>query len=130
MNFLLEELGQSFSALHSSKSQPLRLSALHRFKSGQVPVLIATDLANRGLDIPTVDLVINYDIPRSYSSMDFIICYVLLEIWFLELNCHTTCSDPKDYVHRVGRTARAGRGGLAVSFVTEVSSRHDCCEMG
>ncbi|KAM5586837.1 hypothetical protein ABKV19_005655 [Rosa sericea] len=72
LNFLLEELGQSVSALHSSKSQPLRLSALHKFKSGQVPVLIATDLANRGLDIPTVDLVINYDIPRSYS-VDFII---------------------------------------------------------
>ncbi|PRQ30402.1 putative RNA helicase [Rosa chinensis] len=92
LNFLLEELGQSVSALHSSKSQPLRLSALHKFKSGQVPVLIATDLANRGLDIPTVDLVINYDIP----------------------------SDPKDYVHRVGRTARAGRGGLAVSVVTQL----------
>jgi ATP-dependent RNA helicase DDX49/DBP8 len=91
LNLLLEELDQETSALHSFKSQSLRLSALHRFKSGQVSILIATDVASRGLDIPTVDLVINYDIPRF----------------------------PRDYVHRVGRTARAGRGGLAMSFVTQ-----------
>ncbi|GFZ05805.1 RNA helicase 36 [Actinidia rufa] len=91
LSLLLEELDLEAAALHSFKSQSLRLSALHRFKSGQVPVLIATDVASRGLDIPTVDLVINYDIPRY----------------------------PSDYVHRVGRTARAGRGGQAVSFVTE-----------
>ncbi|KAB2601885.1 DEAD-box ATP-dependent RNA helicase 36 [Pyrus ussuriensis x Pyrus communis] len=91
LSLLLEELDQRFSALYSFKSQSLRLAALHRFKSGQVPVLLATDVANRGLDIPTVDLVINYDIPR----------------------------DPTDYVHRVGRTARAGRGGLAISFITQ-----------
>ncbi|XP_071722667.1 DEAD-box ATP-dependent RNA helicase 36 [Rutidosis leptorrhynchoides] len=91
LSLLLEELGVETSALHSFKSQSLRLSALHRFKSGQVSILIATDVASRGLDIPTVDLVINYDIPRY----------------------------PRDYVHRVGRTARAGRGGLAMSFVTQ-----------
>ncbi|KAJ9164489.1 hypothetical protein P3X46_024061 [Hevea brasiliensis] len=91
LSLLLEELDQEAAALHSYKSQSLRLSAVHRFKSGQSSVLIATDVASRGLDIPTVDLVINYDIPRY----------------------------PRDYVHRVGRTARAGRGGLAVSFVTE-----------
>ena len=49
------------------KSQALRLSALHRFKSGQAPILIATDITGRGLDIPTVDIVINYDIPRFLS---------------------------------------------------------------
>ncbi|KAL9663682.1 hypothetical protein QQ045_019073 [Rhodiola kirilowii] len=91
LSLLLEELDQETAALHSYKAQSLRLAALNRFKSGQVPLLIATDVANRGLDIPTVDLVINYDIPR----------------------------DPTDYVHRVGRTARAGRGGLSVSFVTQ-----------
>lgn len=91
LSLLLEELDQEVAALHSFKSQSLRLAALHRFKSGQVPVLLATDVASRGLDIPTVDLVVNYDIPR-YT---------------------------RDYTHRVGRTARAGRGGLAVSFVTE-----------
>ncbi|XXG74485.1 hypothetical protein AAC387_Pa07g3192 [Persea americana] len=91
LNLLLDELDQSVAALHSHKSQSLRLAALNRFKSGRVPILLATDVASRGLDIPTVDLVINYDIPRY----------------------------PRDYVHRVGRTARAGRGGLAVSFVAE-----------
>ncbi|CAI9303220.1 unnamed protein product [Lactuca saligna] len=91
LGLLMEELDQEVAALHSFKSQSLRLSALHRFKSGKVPVLLATDVASRGLDIPTVDLVINYDIPRY----------------------------PRDYVHRVGRTARAGRGGLAISFITQ-----------
>ncbi|KAL8461873.1 hypothetical protein ACS0TY_033095 [Phlomoides rotata] len=91
LSLLLEQLDLEVAALHSFKSQSLRLSALHKFKSGQVPVLISTDVANRGLDIPTVDLVLNYDIPR-YSE---------------------------DYVHRVGRTARAGRGGLALSFITQ-----------
>lgn len=64
MSLLLEELDEKVVALHSDNSQAERLSALSRFKSGQVPVLLATDLASRGLDIPTVDLVINYDIPR------------------------------------------------------------------
>ncbi|KAK9182033.1 hypothetical protein WN944_025174 [Citrus x changshan-huyou] len=91
LSLLLEELDQEAVALHSFKSQSQRLSALHRFKSGQATILLATDVASRGLDIPTVDLVLNYDIPRY----------------------------PRDYVHRVGRTARAGRGGLAVSFVTQ-----------
>lgn len=91
LSLLLEELDQKAASLYSFKSQSLRLAAVHRFKSGQVPVLLATDVASRGLDIPTVDLVINFDIPR-YA---------------------------RDYIHRVGRTARAGRGGLAVSLVTQ-----------
>ncbi|TXG71307.1 hypothetical protein EZV62_006242 [Acer yangbiense] len=91
LSLLLEELDQKAAALHSFKSQSLRLSSLHRFKSGQSSILLATDVASRGLDIPTVDLIINYDIPMN----------------------------PRDYVHRVGRTARAGRGGLSVSFVSQ-----------
>ncbi|CAN1263201.1 DEAD-box ATP-dependent RNA helicase 36 [Linum perenne] len=91
LSSVLEVLGQKSAALHSYKSQSLRLSALHEFKAEKVPVLIATDVASRGLDIQTVDLVINYDLPRY----------------------------PRDYTHRVGRTARAGRKGLAISFVTE-----------
>lgn len=91
LDLLLEELGYPAVALNSHKSQAQRLSALNRFKSGQVPVLLATDVGSRGLDIQTVDLVINYDMPMS----------------------------PRDYIHRVGRTARASRGGLAISFVTQ-----------
>lgn len=91
LSLMLDELGMKTIALHSMKSQHQRLAALNRFKSGQVPVLIATDVASRGLDIPTVDLVVNYDIPRF----------------------------ARDYVHRVGRTARAGRGGLGITLVTQ-----------
>ncbi|KAL2892209.1 DEAD-box ATP-dependent RNA helicase 36 [Bienertia sinuspersici] len=87
---LLEELDQEVAELHSGISQSLRLAAIHRFKSGQVPILVCTGVGERGLDMPMVDLVINFDIPRA----------------------------PTDYVHRVGRTARAGRGGLVVNFIT------------
>jgi ATP-dependent RNA helicase DDX47/RRP3 len=72
-------------------SQPKRLGALNKFKSKDRNILVATDVASRGLDIPDVDLVLNYDIPQN----------------------------PKDYVHRVGRTARAGKSGRAVSLVTQ-----------
>lgn len=63
LDLLLQELGHPAVSLHSHKSQAKRLLALNRFKSGQVPVLLATDVGSRGLDIQTVDLVINYDIP-------------------------------------------------------------------
>ncbi|RKP07368.1 P-loop containing nucleoside triphosphate hydrolase protein, partial [Thamnocephalis sphaerospora] len=88
---MLTELGVSCAALHSMLSQRARLASLGQFKSRVVRVLIATDVGSRGLDIPTVDLVVNYDVPR----------------------------DPADYIHRVGRTARAGRGGAAVTIVAE-----------
>ena len=63
LSVLLEELGISAAALHSHKPQRARLAALQSFKSGAVPILLATDVASRGLDIPTVDLVLNYDLP-------------------------------------------------------------------
>lgn len=117
LSLLLEQLDLEVAALHSFKSQSLRLSALHKFKSGQVPILIATDVANRGLDIPTVDLVINYDIPR-YSSVSIMLVIYHILVNRTELPVHYRYTE--DYIHRVGRTARVGRGGLALSFITQV----------
>jgi len=88
---MLRNLGFGAIPLHGRMSQPKRLGALSTFKSGKRGILIATDVASRGLDIPAVDLVLNYDIP----------------------------THSKDYIHRVGRTARAGRSGRAVTFVTQ-----------
>jgi len=84
-------LGFGAVPIHGQMSQPKRLGALNKFKSGERSILVATDVASRGLDIPAVDVVINYDVPQN----------------------------SKDYVHRVGRTARAGRSGLAVTLVTQ-----------
>lgn len=72
-------------------SQSERLGSLAKFKSRVVNILVATDVASRGLDIPEVELVLNSNVPRS----------------------------PDDYIHRVGRTARAGRGGLALTLLTQ-----------
>ena len=88
---LLRNLGFDAACLHGQMAQPKRLGALHKFKAGNATILVATDVAARGLDIPAVDLVVNYDIP----------------------------THGKEYVHRVGRTARAGRKGRAVAFVTQ-----------
>lgn len=74
---MLDELEVENAAMHSLNSQSMRLSALSKFKSGKVPILLATDVASRGLDIPTVDLVINYDIPR----------YLLVKISFPSVHC-------------------------------------------
>eukprot|EP00775_Hariotina_reticulata_P006637 gene6637-6864_t len=89
--FIPQKLGVPAAALHSGNSQKQRLAALNSFKSERVPLLLATDVASRGLDIPSVDLVVNYDLPVLAA----------------------------DYVHRVGRTARAGRAGWALSFITQ-----------
>lgn len=88
---ILRNLGFPAIPLHGQLSQAKRLGALNKFKSGDRNILLATDVASRGLDIPSVDVVINYDVPP-----------------------HS-----KDYIHRVGRTARAGRSGKSITLVTQ-----------
>ena len=88
---MLRNLGFPAICLHGQMSQPKRLGALTKFKAGGRDVLICTDVASRGLDIPSVDVVINFDLP----------------------------GHGKDYIHRVGRTARAGRSGKAIAMVTQ-----------
>ena len=91
----LENEGLKTTALHGDKSQDERLKALESFKKGEVDLLVATDVAARGLDIKDVPAVFNFDIPFS----------------------------AEDYVHRIGRTGRAGASGLAVSFVAASDAR-------
>lgn len=91
LSFLLRALGFGAIPLHGQLSQSARLGALNKFRSRSRDILVATDVAARGLDIPSVDIVLNYDLP----------------------------SDSKTYVHRVGRTARAGKSGMAFSFLTQ-----------
>ena len=83
-------------AFHGDKSQGARTEALAKFKSGKTRVLVATDLAARGIDIQALPLVINYELPRS----------------------------PKDYIHRIGRTGRAGLQGEAISLITPEEQHH------
>lgn len=83
-------------ALHGDKSQGSRTEALRRFKTGELRVLVATDLAARGIDIGSLPHVVNYELPRS----------------------------PKDYVHRIGRTGRAESKGEAISLITEEDRHH------
>ena len=91
LTLMLRNLGFPAVCLHGQMSQPKRLGALTKFKAGSKTILICTDVAARGLDIPSVDAVINYDLP----------------------------GHGKDYIHRVGRTARAGRSGKAYAMVTQ-----------
>uniref|UniRef100_A0A7S0H9E7 RNA helicase n=1 Tax=Amorphochlora amoebiformis TaxID=1561963 RepID=A0A7S0H9E7_9EUKA len=88
---MLRNLGFLAIPLHGKLSQPKRLASLNKFRSGEAEILVATDVASRGLDIPQVDVVINFDVP----------------------------THSKDYIHRVGRTARAGRSGIAITVVTQ-----------
>ncbi len=84
----LERAGQAVAAIHGNKSQGQRERALAMFKAGQVRVLVATDIAARGIDVDGVTHVVNFDLPNV----------------------------PESYVHRIGRTARAGRAGVAISL--------------
>jgi len=84
------------AAFHGDLSQGARRAVLDAFKAGELQVVVATDVAARGIDIPELPVVVNFDLPRS----------------------------PADYVHRIGRTARAGASGLAVSFVSPETEAH------
>jgi superfamily II DNA/RNA helicase len=86
----LSKQGLKVAAIHGNKSQPQRQKALNDFKAERVQALIATDVAARGLDIPNVSHVINFDAPKQYE----------------------------DYIHRIGRTGRAGQMGKALTFVS------------
>lgn len=88
---MLRKLEFRVTSLHSEMPQSERVNSIHRFKANAARILIATDVASRGLDIPNVEFVINYDLP----------------------------ADPDDFVHRVGRTARAGKKGDSITIVAE-----------
>jgi superfamily II DNA/RNA helicase len=85
----LNRRGLKVAAIHGNKSQSQRQRALNDFKTERVQALIATDVAARGLDIPNVSHVINFDTPKQYE----------------------------DYVHRIGRTGRGGQRGMALTFI-------------
>jgi ATP-dependent RNA helicase RhlE len=92
----LEKDGLATSAIHGDKTQAARLEALSKFKDGKLQVLVATDVAARGLDIDDMPLVVNYELPHV----------------------------PEDYIHRIGRTGRAGATGEAISLVAPEEEKH------
>jgi len=87
----LEKASITAASLHSGKTQAVREEALQNFKTSTLRVLVATDVAARGIDVDNITLVINYNLPE----------------------------DPRNYIHRIGRTARAGKSGMAISFAVE-----------
>ncbi len=95
LNKDLRKIGLATDEIHSDLEQSMREDVLMKFKSGRLPVLIATDILSRGIDIDNIDLVINYDVPH----------------------------DGEDYVHRIGRTARAAAEGAAITLVNEIEQR-------
>jgi ATP-dependent RNA helicase RhlE len=92
----LNKAGIHADAIHGDKTQQERIKALDAFKAGSIRVLVATDVAARGLDIEALPYVVNYDLPHN----------------------------PEDYVHRIGRTGRAGARGEAISLVSEAETRY------
>jgi len=91
----LEKSSITAASLHSGKTQAVREEALQNFKDANLRVLVATDVAARGIDVDNITLVINYNLPE----------------------------DPRNYIHRIGRTARAGKSGMAISFAVENDMR-------
>jgi ATP-dependent RNA helicase RhlE len=92
----LTQAGMNAVALHGNKAQNARVRALDAFRSGRVRILVATDIAARGIDVPNISHVVNYELPN----------------------------EPESYVHRIGRTARAGAGGSALSFCDHSERPH------
>ena len=92
LSHILEAREHKVNRIHADRSQPQREAALRGFKDGRTRVLVATDIAARGIDVDAVSHVINYDVPNA----------------------------PEDYVHRIGRTGRAGNTGRAITLVTPV----------
>lgn len=92
----LRDEGVHSDAIHGDKQQRIRQKILRNFRNGRFPVLVATDVAARGIDVPGISHVINYDLP----------------------------SDPENYVHRIGRTGRGGADGIAISFCDPRDVRH------
>lgn len=92
----LRDQGVEAESIHGNRTQQERERALKSFRTGQSPILVATDVAARGLDVPNVKWVINYDLPQSVDS----------------------------YVHRIGRTGRCGNTGTAISFVGQKENRN------
>ena len=86
----LEALGHMCKAIHGDRSQSQRQRTIEGFRKGKFPILVATDVAARGLDVPQITLVVNYDLPQN----------------------------PEDYIHRIGRTGRAGAEGTALTLLT------------
>jgi ATP-dependent RNA helicase DBP3 len=93
---MLRQRGFNVQGIHADKTQKDRTLALDSFKSGKCPLLVATDVAARGLDVPDVEYVINYAFPLTIE----------------------------DYVHRIGRTGRAGKTGVAHTFFTTFDKAH------
>ena len=87
----LKQMKLNVGEMHSDLEQEQRDHVMHEFKSGRIPILVATDIVSRGIDIDDIRLVVNYDVPH----------------------------DCEDYVHRIGRTARANHDGVAITFVSE-----------
>jgi ATP-dependent RNA helicase RhlE len=91
----LKKINQQVAEIHSDLDQEVREQVMNRFKSRQVQVLVATDIVSRGIDVEDIDMVVNYSVPH----------------------------DAEDYIHRIGRTARAAAQGMAVTLVGEAEQR-------
>jgi len=107
LEFTIRRAGYSVAGLHGDLSQDARFKALEQFKTGKVNVMVATDVAARGLDIPDVGLVLNVTFPLTTGELHLLTGVVM-----------TAADSTEDFVHRCGRTGRAGKTGKAVTLFT------------